>query len=569
MAKVGDIEIKLKVETNKFNSDMKRSEQAAKKFSKNTKSSVKNMAKSVKGSLMSVKGAVGGLVAAFAAFKGISATKNLVMDFAKSGREINSWAITLGIGTTQLQAFAAAGKAMNFSFAKTTDILKDVSDKIGDFKATGGGEAKELFKRLGLSDLSLAGKNPVDALQAIVNRMDSLKGTVNELNQQEKVFLFEAIANDTSKLMPLLVDGAAKMKQFAKEAQMSGAIISPEELKNLEVFESISRVIGMQWEGIKKIFVINLLPSVTKLASKIRDAFKSGDIQKWVKNVAGKMGEMLDNAAKKIPMMVDAFKAAIPALQTIGELLAGMAKGFGLALDAAKGYGRYLGFLSASLEGISLKSQRGEYDPNAKSTGGSGSSVSTSTQSTGVDSVSQIMKGLLKDRAASDAARIQKEAADKQAAAAKEQQAAAQLVKKRSETAIGQILGNRGRGETSRILGEGPKQAQSDNFDRIFRDLVQSIQSGDSTKRSQQYGIDMLKQIAGSHKMFGAAGSTLGMENAIKDLQNFISGKKDDEIKVNISVDVKPSDKFDTELETKIERINGNSFGDAAAAIGQ
>ena len=59
------------------------------------------------------------------------------------------------------------------------------------------------------------------------------------------------------------------------------------------------------------------------------------------------------------------------------------------------------------------------------------------------------------------------------------------------------------------------------------------------------------------------------MENAIKDLQNFIAGKKDDEIKVNISVDVKPSENFDTELETKIIRTNGNSFSDAAAMTGQ
>lgn len=512
MAKVGDIEIKLKVETNKFNSDMKRSEQAAKKFSKNTENNIKKMSTSVKGSLASVATSAKTAVKAFAALSAVSYAKGIVTDVTAAAKETLAWSNTLKIGTTELQAFGLAASQVGFSSEKVADIFKDVSDKLGDFIATGGGEAKDVFERLGLTIDDLKGKAPDKAIQLIVDQMDKLNGTAKELNQQEKIFLLESVANDASKLIPLLENGGKKLNEFKKIAEKSGAIIKPSDLKAIEEFRLESKKLSLQWEGIKTQLAVTLMPVMQALAKITRT-------------------------------MVDGLMLIPKLIGKIGSGIGGLAGRIGSKFEGLKGMDTNI-LAPTNLKPISAPAN---------------------TQ----DSIDNIMKGLLKDRAASDAAKVQKEAAEKQVQAAASQQKAAESVKLRSETAIGQILGSRGKGETSRILGEGPKQAQSDNFDRIFRDLVQSIQSGDSTKRSQQYGIDMLKQIAGSHKMFGAAGSTLGMENAIKDLQNFISGKKDDEIKVNISVDVKPSDKFDTELETKIERINGNSFGDAAAAIGQ
>lgn len=567
MAKVGDIEIKLKVETKKFNSDMNKAEKSAKKFSKNTTKNVKNMSKSVTMSLGSIKKAVLGLGTAFAVFKGASFAKNIITDMAASAKETLAWSRALKIGTTELQGFSLAAGQVGFSSEKVADIFKDVSDKVGDFVNTGGGEAKDVFERLGLSVDELKGKSPDKVVQRISDRIEELNGTVNELNSQDKIFLTESLANDFSKMLPLLENGGKKLKEFQEIAKQSGAILSPEDLKSLELLRKQTSVISLQWQGLKNIIGVELLPSITKLAKKIKEAFQNGSIQKFVAGAAAKMGKMLDNAIKKIPMMVDSFKSAIPILQTLGELISGMAKGLDLALSAAKGYGRYLGLLSASIEGISLKNQRGEYDPNAKETGGSGGIAITQAQP--MESVDKILRGLLDNRAAEEASKIQKEAADKQASAAAAQQKAAALVKSRSETAIGQILGSRGKGEAGRILGAGPEQAKSENFDRIFRQIVADIQTGSATKGSTQAGMDQLNQIAAGLKTFGPQGSTLGMENAIKDLQNFIAGKKDDEIKVNISVDVKPSENFDTELETKIIRTNGNSFSDAAAMTGQ
>jgi hypothetical protein len=515
MAKAGDIEIKLKVDTKKFTKDMQKAEKAAKKFSTNTDKNVKKMSSSVKGSLMAVKGALKGLAGAFAAFQGVSFARDLVTDITTLSRETTAWSRTLNIGTTELQAFGLAASQVGFSSEKVADIFKDVSDKLGDFIATGGGEAKNVFERLGLSIEDLKGKAPDKALQLIVDQMDKLKGTAKELNQQEKIFLLEAIANDASKLIPLLENSGAELEKFKKVAKASGAILSPKDLKAIEQYRKESKVIGLKWKGIKNTLAVAVLP-----------------IMKGMLTVA----EGLVKAFSVLPKLAGALGTALS---------------------------RPTAILSALTEGLGVKAQTGDIGDLLAPTN------TTADKQLQPDSIEKIMRGLLKDRAATEAAKIQKEAADKQSQAAEAQKSAAETVKKRSETAIGQMLSNRGKGEAQRILGPGPKQAQSDEFDRIFRDLVSAIQSGDVSERSKQFSLDMLNQIASSQKTFGAAGSELGMVNAIKDLQNFISGKKDDQIKVDIKVDVKPSDKFDTELETKIERINGNSFGDAAAQIGQ
>ena len=566
MAKAGDIEIKLKVNTGKFKSDMKQAEKSAKKFTSNTKRNMKTMAKSVKNSLGSIKGAVLGLGAAFAVFKGISATKNLIQDMAALSKETLAWSTVLKIGTTDLQGFALAANQVGFSMEKVTDIFKDVNDKIGDFVATGGGEARDVFERLGLSIDDLKGKAPDKALSIIVDQMDRLKGTANELNQQEKIFLLESIANDASKLIPLLANGGAKLKEFKAIAEQSGAILSEDELGALEQFRQQTSVISLQWKGLKNIIGVELLPVITKLAKKIRASFVSGAAQKWVKEVAGKMRKMFDNAIKNIPKMVDGFKGMIPVLKDIASIITTIVDTIMLIPSALRN-------LSAATTNAIPDSMKKFHPSNEVRASVQKEKAKTNTLPSKALPVelSQKIQDMARFSAlmAKSSADKLKLAADKLSIAAKAQSAAAAFTKARSETTIGQILGGIGKGETSRILGSGPEQAQDANFDRIFSEVVAGIQSGDATAKSNNSFLSQLTQIARGQKTFGPAGSSLGMENAIKDLQNFISGKKDDEIKVNIEVEVKPTANFDAWIDTKIERSTKNSLSDAAATTGQ
>ncbi|PMZ55356.1 phage tail tape measure protein, partial [Pseudomonas sp. GW247-3R2A] len=103
-------------------------------------------------------------------------TASLVMlkNTAAATTETDRWAKSLGIGTGVLQQWQYAAERAGLSGDKMADIFKDIGDKIGDAVITGGGEAIEGLKKLGLSAESLAAMSPDKQLLAIADGLKSV-----------------------------------------------------------------------------------------------------------------------------------------------------------------------------------------------------------------------------------------------------------------------------------------------------------------------------------------------------------------------------------------------------------
>lgn len=215
-----------------------------------------------------------------AAAKGFAAASAVAGGFfayvakeAGDAKEIMQTAFRLNMDTTSFQTFEYAVTKFGVSADKAGDILKDVNDKIGDFITTGGGEAKDVFEALKLEAEAFIGLSPEEALIKIG---DAMKG----LSTQDKTFLFESLADDASLLIPLLDDGAAKLRELKKEAVGRGAVLSPEELKALGEFKDTlggitSRVVafGQHVAG----FMARPLQVLLDEANKIIDSFGGMD----------------------------------------------------------------------------------------------------------------------------------------------------------------------------------------------------------------------------------------------------------------------------------------------------
>lgn len=169
-----------------------------------------------------------GFMAATAAATGFFA---YVAKEAGDAKQILNDATRLNMDTTSLQAFAKAVGKVGIESDKAGHILKDVNDKIGDFIITGGGEAKDIFEKLGLSAQEFIGKSPEEALLKIGAAIDGL--TV-----QDKTFLLESLADDASLLIPLLENGGAKLKELKSNAIQKGQVLSEYELKALNDFKT-------------------------------------------------------------------------------------------------------------------------------------------------------------------------------------------------------------------------------------------------------------------------------------------------------------------------------------------
>lgn len=134
----------------------------------------------------------------------------------KAIHESQIFSETLGVNITTLSEWEYAASKFAVSGEKMGDIFKDVQDKIGDFAATGGGEAKDIFEQLNLSVNDFKNLSADEQLLKIGEALDNVG------SRSEKVFFLEAIANDASRLLPLLENNAEGLKQAQLEAKAFG-----------------------------------------------------------------------------------------------------------------------------------------------------------------------------------------------------------------------------------------------------------------------------------------------------------------------------------------------------------
>lgn len=171
------------------------------------------------GGLKTVVGAVLGILAGGQIAQGIN-------DVIQYNAEINLLTQSLGVSRDALQVWGNIGKSAGVDIA---NIFKDVNEKIAEFASTGGGEAVDVFKRLKLDVKDFIALSPDQQVLKITKAMSEMK----DMSRGEKIFLLESLADDSSKLLPLLENNAAKLREIDQLTRSSGAIITAEQNANL------------------------------------------------------------------------------------------------------------------------------------------------------------------------------------------------------------------------------------------------------------------------------------------------------------------------------------------------
>ena len=146
-------------------------------------------------------------------------------------------------GVEDFQALTFATDKYGITAEKLANISKDVSDRLGDFIATGGGEMKDFFEQvapqIGLTAEALQGLSGPEVLQAVKNAMDAAN-----VSAEEQVFYLETIANDASRLIPLLADGGKEWLALAEKAREFNTVLSQTDLDTLKEFDRQMTTIG-------------------------------------------------------------------------------------------------------------------------------------------------------------------------------------------------------------------------------------------------------------------------------------------------------------------------------------
>lgn len=263
---LGSIVIDLLMRTGAFETDSKKAEQRLKEMKKTA----------VDVGTVIGTAIAGGVTVATAAI--VSWTREIT-ELSEQTRILSGLS---GTTSTMFQEWAIGAQTVGIEQDKLADILKDVQDKVGDFIQTGGGPLADFFEqiapKIGLTAEQLARMSGPDALQAYVSALESAN-----ISQSEMTFYMEAIASDSSKLIPLLADGGREMREWGEAAREAGAVMSDDMIAALRESQKEIDKLALAYRGTK----IEVVQGVTPAIQDFTDLLNDSDTREGLSTLAG------------------------------------------------------------------------------------------------------------------------------------------------------------------------------------------------------------------------------------------------------------------------------------------
>lgn len=192
----------------------------------------------------------------------------------ESAREIANSARLANASAEEFQAMAYAARSVGIEQDKLGDILKDVNDRIGDFITTGGGPMADFFERIGPRvGVTVDNFRKLSGPEALGLYVSSLEKA--NVSQQEMTFFLEAMASDSTALIPLLKDNAAGLNTMAAEARSLGLITSAIDIAKIEAARASMASVSATAEGFNRQLAAEAAPLIEAVA----DSFKEWAIE--------------------------------------------------------------------------------------------------------------------------------------------------------------------------------------------------------------------------------------------------------------------------------------------------
>lgn len=251
---LGTLTLDLIARTGLYEGALDKSGRTTKKWTNQAKKDLKTLAKGFAG--LSI-GAAAGLVAI---------TKNAI----DSAREIENLSKVANTSTNSFQKITYAASRYGVAQDKVADILKDTSDKIGDFLQTGGGPLADFFEniapRVGVTAEQFRNLSGDKALGLYVDSLEKAN-----VSQNEMTFFMEAIASDATLLLPLLKNNGKELGELSKQAENFGAVVSDVELGKLNAIrDNIDELKGV-FKGVSTEVAFATLPAIERLTDIMSD----------------------------------------------------------------------------------------------------------------------------------------------------------------------------------------------------------------------------------------------------------------------------------------------------------
>ncbi|QIQ73238.1 phage tail tape measure protein [Pseudomonas coronafaciens] len=235
-----------------------------------------------------------GNLAAAGSIAGLVALTTSTIDYAKEVKNLSALSNTT---VEDFQRMAYGAKTVGVEQDKLGDILKDTNDRVGEFLQRGGGEMSDFFKeiapKIGVTAGQFANLSGPQALQLYYTSLEKAG-----LNQQQMTTYMEAMADETTALIPLLRNNGKGFKEWGDQADRAGSVISEFNVNRLVAAGQAISGLKATFSGAANQITIGLLPGIESITKSLQGLSDNGGAQR--------LGETISFLAENVDVLVAA-----------------------------------------------------------------------------------------------------------------------------------------------------------------------------------------------------------------------------------------------------------------------
>jgi lambda family phage tail tape measure protein len=256
-----------------------------------------------------------GNVAAAGSIAGLVALTTSTIDYAKEVKNLSALANST---VEDFQRMSYGAKTVGVEHDKLSDILKDTTDRVGEFLQRGGGEMSDFFNeiapKIGVTAGQFADLSGPQALQLYYSSLEKAG-----LNQQQLTTYMESMADEATALIPLLRNNGKGFTDLGDQAEHAGAVISEFNINRLVAAGQAISGLKASFSGAANQITIGLLPGIESVTNSLQELRDNGGAQR--------LGETISFLADNVDILVAALG---------GKMAAAFAK---FAIDAVTSAG--------------------------------------------------------------------------------------------------------------------------------------------------------------------------------------------------------------------------------------
>ena len=256
-------------------------------------------------------------------------------------KELGNSAKAADMTVAAFQRGSFAAEKFGISQEKYGDILKDVNDRVGDFLISGAGPMVDFFEQIapkvGITADAFKGLSGQEGMALYVKSLEDAN-----VSQQEMTFFMEAMASDSTRLVPLFKDNAKALKEMDERAKELGIGLTDVQVAMAGLASDELSETGEQFKALTQLITIELSPILIAVSKHFTDLANTGG------GAANYIADAIDGVVSVVGVMADAVHGlqevftivklvAVGVAAVIGTTLEGIAQTVAMTIDGILG----------------------------------------------------------------------------------------------------------------------------------------------------------------------------------------------------------------------------------------